>query len=99
MSILKLLEFTRKASNQKLSIKQLHILGYLALKENYRATLSELAAETGISTAAITGQIDTLEGRLLLERHHPQQDRRTIYACLTLKGLELLPKEFNIQAA
>lgn len=99
MSILKLLEFTRKASNQKLSIKQLHILGYLALKENYRATLSELAAETGISTAAITGQIDTLEGRLLLERQHQTGDRRSIYACLTLKGLELLPKEFNIQAA
>jgi len=53
-------------------------------------TLSWLAAHVGISTAAMTGQIDALERADLARRTRPSLDRRSIVVEITPSGLRAL---------
>ena len=79
-----------EAGQQRLSVASLTILSYLATEPSKRASATVLASVTGISTAAITGQLDKLEARLLVRRDDNSDDRRALWAVLTTKGMEIL---------
>ena len=52
----------------------------------YRATPGELAKRLGMSAAALTNRLDTLERRGFVERSHDRDDRRKVVATLTPAG-------------
>ena len=58
----------------------------IALRLRGRMTLSALSAAVGVSSAAMTGHIDRLEGKSLVRRTRGI-DRRAIYVDLTESGL------------
>lgn len=90
MKLTSIVDFLTEAGQQKLSIASLTILSYLATEPSKRASATVLASVTGISTAAITGQLDKLESRLLVRRDDNVNDRRALWAVLTTEGMEIL---------
>lgn len=91
MNIKDLSDFLETAQDQKLNINQLVVLCYLSCKASYSATMTELAAVAGLSTAAMTGMVDMLESRLLVKRQ-PAVDRRVNQVVLEPKGARLFLK-------
>ncbi len=55
---------------------------------------NELAAQSGVTRATITGLLDGLERESLIERHTQNDDRRTVRVRLTPKGKRLARKVF-----
>jgi DNA-binding MarR family transcriptional regulator len=55
----------------------------------YQATPGELAAQLGLSPAALTNRIDALERRGYVRREHDRDDRRRVVATLTEAGCEV----------
>lgn len=76
-------------SHKNISITQAQILAHLATQSGCRAPLTDLASVCSVSTASITGQVDTLEKRGLLCRVPHPSDRRSIHAVLTPPGAAL----------
>ena len=72
-------------------LSHLIVLLHLSKREN-GAFCTNLAAEAKISTAAITGIIDTLERMNLVKRQHAPMDRRRIRVHITNTGRESLAK-------
>ncbi len=65
--------------------------GFLRLlQENPSASLSELAAMTGVGASSISGTITRLENLNLIERERSQDDRRLVEICITQKGDALI---------
>ncbi len=62
----------------------------------YALAASQLAAQAGLSTGAMTNRIDKLESRGLVERRADEDDRRSVIVSLTRKGLRKI--ESAIQA-
>lgn len=89
MTTTQLCTLLTKAAEQKLGLTNLAILTHLHGCSDHRDYLSSLAHAVGISTAAITGQIDRLESFGLLTRTPNPFDRRGIFAALTHKSLRL----------
>ncbi len=54
------------------------------------ASLSDLAADEGISTAALSGHVDRLVRRGLVERHRSDVDRRRVGLSLTEEGTRVV---------
>ena len=54
-------------------------------------TPSEMARVVPIDLSAITRQLDKLERKGLIQRHHSTTDRRYVEISLTAKGRELVP--------
>ncbi len=52
--------------------------------------MTDLAAQTGLSTSGITGVVDRLQARELVQRELDTDDRRSWLAVLTTGGYELL---------
>lgn len=74
-------------SRYKLTVPQLVCLRQL--RGNGSCTPSELARHIFLSQATVTGILDRLEARGLVERVRQLTDRRRISICLTEKGEEL----------
>ena len=53
-------------------------------------SLTELAAEEGITTPALSGHVDRLERAGLIERVRSEEDRRRVGLTLTAEGARLL---------
>jgi DNA-binding MarR family transcriptional regulator len=73
---------------KKLSIAEISILMRIARKPGCRAT--ELATMIGIPTSTVTGMLDRLEKRSLLERHQDPNDRRSVLIAATSKTREFV---------
>jgi DNA-binding MarR family transcriptional regulator len=56
------------------------------LKDNFGVTMTKIAKEVGLTTAAITGLIDRLVEKGLVQRKYDLKDRRVIFAEITNKG-------------
>lgn len=55
-------------------------------------TMTEIAEEIGITTAASTGLVDAMQAKGLVARTHSTTDRRSISVGLTEAGQEALQK-------
>jgi DNA-binding MarR family transcriptional regulator len=60
------------------------------VKDMPESSLSDLAAEEGISTAALSGHVDRLVAHGLVERHRSETDRRRVGLRLTEEGGRVL---------
>lgn len=80
--------YSRKlAATYKITAPQLLCLRYL--DRNGPHTPSELAREISLSQATVTGILDRLESRGLVERRRDLKDRRRVSIHLTLEGKSL----------
>ena len=80
------LKDARKAKINRLS----DLLALIHLAGVKHATATNLAAESGVSTAAATQLIDRLADSGLVNRHHDTLDRRLVLTAITAKGRELI---------
>ena len=87
MEITNLITLLNRARKHNLSVTNLTIL--TAVAEQERCTMTHLASVAECSTAAITGQMDSLADKGLLHRTTDPTDRRTIKAVLSDKGREV----------
>jgi DNA-binding MarR family transcriptional regulator len=62
----------------------------LVLRDQPDTAITQVGDAVGISSAAITGVVDTLAEAGLVERTHGLKDRRKVFLRLTEKALELL---------
>jgi len=80
--------YSRKlAAHYQLTIPQLVCLRFL--DKNGPQAPSELAKEAALSQATVTGIVDRLEARGLLERRRDHKDRRRVSIYLTPEGKRL----------
>ena len=89
---------TLKHNPSKLKGAEKHILFLIReLKDEEPVTISEIANKIGVTLAAVTHQINTLEKQGLVKRLSHSEDRRSVIIKLTKKGrvqMVNLKKEF-----
>lgn len=78
-----------------LSLSEVDVLGAIARAERTALTCSEIAAATLITKGGITGILDRLETRRLVERAPSRDDRRSIMIQLTEKGVDVCHDLFS----
>lgn len=61
-----------------------------------RRTMTKLAEEAGVAAATMTGIVDKLVGRGLVERQRRQDDRRVVEVTLTPRGEEAFADSFEL---
>lgn len=87
-----------KHGHSKLRGAEKHILFLIrGLKNNQPVSISEIATKIGVTLAAVTHQINTLETQGLIKRLSDRDDRRVVLVSLTKKGsaqVIKLKKEF-----
>ncbi|GAA0410602.1 hypothetical protein GCM10009530_73900 [Microbispora corallina] len=76
----------------KLSEVDFETLIRLARSPERRLRMSDLAAQTSLSTSGITRVVDRLEREGLVERHACATDRRASFAVLSAAGAERLER-------
>lgn len=81
-------ELRRETEQFGVTSRQATLLGLV--KTYPDASLSDLAADEGISTAALSGHVDRLVGHGLVERHRSVVDRRRVGLSLTDEGTRVL---------
>ncbi|MBN3034795.1 MAG: MarR family transcriptional regulator [Bacteroidales bacterium] len=74
------------------SIPQLLTLGYLASRDNYRATHAEITKYLHLNSSTVTGIINRLENKGYIARLPRPEDRRSVFIALTSGGAQLLEK-------
>lgn len=74
----------RRGSFSDLSIAEMHTLEGIGLYET--RTMSETAANLGITTGTLTVAVDRLVRKGYVERRRDSSDRRVVRVCLTRKG-------------
>ncbi|RJL22117.1 MarR family winged helix-turn-helix transcriptional regulator [Bailinhaonella thermotolerans] len=79
-------------SEEGLSVVDFDALIRLARSPGRRLRMSDLAAQTSLSTSGITRVVDRLERSGLVERVACATDRRTSYAAITGEGVERLAR-------
>jgi DNA-binding MarR family transcriptional regulator len=87
------------AANYGLTVGEWYLLG--ALRGNgapYRVTSGRLAEQIGITAGALTGRIDRLETRGLVQRIADTDDRRVTHIELTSEGHALWLTAVSVQA-
>src|ERR1700722_5135398 len=72
-----------------LSLSEVDVLGAIARAEGMALTCSDIADATLITKGGITGILDRLEARRLVERAPSRDDRRSIMIQLTEKGVDV----------
>lgn len=77
-------KLTARVTEQKLSIPQYSLLGFLSSKGPL--SMGQLAALMGHTTPATTGLVERLNQAGLVQRHHPDYDRRKVIVEITPKG-------------
>lgn len=63
----------------------------------YLLAATALAAETGLSTGAMTNRVDRLEQRRLVRRRADRADRRGVNVSLTASGVRLIDKAIGLR--
>jgi MarR family transcriptional regulator, 2-MHQ and catechol-resistance regulon repressor len=81
-----------------LSLSEVDVLGAIARAEGMVLTCSDIADATLITKGGITGILDRLEARRLVERTPSRDDRRSIMIQLTEKGVEVCLDLFSKMA-
>lgn len=77
-------------NRQELSSVHLSILAFL--KKNQGSAMSEVAKSAGLTTAAATGSVDTLERHEYVVRMRDGLDRRKVLVSLTSKGTQAISR-------
>lgn len=72
----------------RISLGFVHALAVLAARRGEQITLTLLAGEIGVSTAAVTNIVDRLEAQGMATRVAESSDRRLIFIVITDMGLE-----------
>ncbi|MFQ3671421.1 MAG: MarR family transcriptional regulator [Verrucomicrobiia bacterium] len=83
-----LVKLTARVTEQKLSIPQYTLLGFLSAKGPL--SMGQLATLMGHTTPATTGLVERLNQAGLVQRHHPDYDRRKVIVQITPKGSALV---------
>ena len=81
------MHFSGEAAQLGLSAIQARVM--LCIEQDAPCTMSEVAQEMGCGPSNITGVIDKMEGRGLVERRAREGDRRIKSVALTRKGIAL----------
>jgi MarR family transcriptional regulator, 2-MHQ and catechol-resistance regulon repressor len=81
-----------------LSLSEVDVLAVIARAEGNALTCSGIADATLITKGGITGILDRLEARRLVERAPSRDDRRSITIQLTEKGVEVCHDLFSKMA-
>jgi DNA-binding MarR family transcriptional regulator len=81
-------KLTAKVTEQKLSIPQFTLLGFLS--QQGPLSMGQLASLMGHTTPATTGLVERLNQAGLVARHHPDYDRRKVIVEITPKGTDLV---------
>ncbi len=63
----------------------------------YELAASALAAETGLSTGAMTNRVDKLEQRKLVRRRADKTDRRGVNVSLTANGVRMIDAAIGLR--
>jgi MarR family transcriptional regulator, 2-MHQ and catechol-resistance regulon repressor len=80
-----------------LTVAQSAVLAALARSEDNSLTCSDIAEKTLITKSGLTGVLDRLEARGLVERVPSREDRRSVRIALTPAGVELFRKLYPNQ--
>lgn len=92
--------FGHALTKDGLSLSEFEVLLRLARTPQQQLRMSDLAAQTTLSTSGITRVVDRLEKHALVERVSCPSDRRGYHATLTEAGArklaELLPEHFGL---
>lgn len=78
-----------------MSLSEVDVLAAIARAHGMALTCSEIADATLITKGGITGILDRLEARRLVERAHSPDDRRSIVIQLTERGVEVSQELFS----
>ena len=78
-----------------LSLSEVDVLAAIARTEGIALTCSDIADATLITKGGITGILDRLEARRLVERAPSRDDRRSIMIQLTEKGVDVCHDLFS----
>lgn len=78
----------RGRANGELTVNDIRALAWLA--RHGPSTPGELARETDLKPASVTGMLDHLEGLGLLQRERSSDDRRVVDVTLTERGREVV---------
>jgi MarR family transcriptional regulator, 2-MHQ and catechol-resistance regulon repressor len=92
--------FGHALAKEGLSLSEFEVLLRLARSPEQRLRMSDLAAQTTLSTSGITRVVDRLEKEALVERVSCPSDRRGYHATLTDAGArkltEQLPEHYGL---
>jgi DNA-binding MarR family transcriptional regulator len=84
-----LTQFLTSAAKLQLGVGNLAVLAHLHSCPGHTDSMTGIAQAVGISTAAITGQVDRLDGYGLVTRRPNLTDRRGVFAALTPQALDM----------
>jgi DNA-binding MarR family transcriptional regulator len=87
-------DYSHEVSN-KFGITGPQLWALKTISQNESLYLSELSKSMYLHPSTITGVIDRLEKKDLVERNRDQKDRRVIYVQLTPKGKRIVKKAPN----
>ena len=76
--------------NTRLGLTAPQLLCLREVVSTESTTLSNLKKKVNLSASTITGIIDRLESKGFVERQRSSSDRRKVFVCPTLKGIEIL---------
>jgi DNA-binding MarR family transcriptional regulator len=82
--------FATQFDEHGLSSVEFEVLMRLTRSPERRLRMSDLAAQTSLSTSGVTRVVDRMERDGLLRRHACASDRRSLYAVVTDAGLARL---------
>lgn len=94
--------FLRQASGAlqplELELHEYDVLAALRRQgKPYELAASALAAETGLSTGAMTNRVDKLEQRKLVRRRADKADRRGVNVSLTAGGVRMIDAAIGLR--
>ncbi len=82
--------FAAQFEEHGLSAVEFEVLTRLARSPENQLRMTDLAAQTSLSTSGVTRVVDRMERDGLLCRRACPSDRRSSYACVTVAGLKRL---------
>lgn len=92
--------FTAQLAEHGLSIVEFEVLTRLARSPGHELRMSDLAAQTTLSTSGVTRVVDRMDRDGLIRRRACPTDRRSAYAVVTPAGLrrleEVLPGHLDV---
>jgi len=99
--VIKLLKQVKNMVSQNLcfQFKELNLTGTQSmligiLVHNQKMKISDLSSKLGLSNSTVSGIIDRLESRGLVDRIRSQEDRRVVHVCVSDKFMEEAQQHF-----
>jgi DNA-binding MarR family transcriptional regulator len=81
-----------------LSLNDFDVLVQLGLADGGSLRMSELARRTLVSRSGTTRRVEQLKQRGLVARSSADNDRRTVFVCLSADGAEVLKRAVAVHA-